>query len=118
VGLDLALPSRQPTHLHNITKRWSRLDQVFISDTSENILVTCDTLTQHRGVKTDHLPILTKLDLEVNTTEVEPMFNFHEVDWEEFGKALERRVREMEPVMSITTQRQLDQSCANLTTAI
>ena len=42
-GLDLALPSGIPTHRHNISKLWSRLDQVFISDHSDNILVSCDT---------------------------------------------------------------------------
>ena len=33
-GLDLALPSGIPTHRHNVTKLWSRLDQVFITDHS------------------------------------------------------------------------------------
>jgi endonuclease/exonuclease/phosphatase family metal-dependent hydrolase len=36
-GLELALLSGIPTHKYNVTKRWSRLDQVFISDHSENI---------------------------------------------------------------------------------
>ena len=30
LGLDLALPLGIPTHLHNVTKKWTRLDQVFI----------------------------------------------------------------------------------------
>jgi hypothetical protein len=41
-GLDLALLSRTPTHRHNVTKLWSRLDQVFISNHSDNILISCD----------------------------------------------------------------------------
>lgn len=31
LGLDMALPPGIPTHLHNVSKKWSRLDQVFIS---------------------------------------------------------------------------------------
>ena len=42
-SLDLALPSGIPIHKHNITKLWSRLDQVFISDHSKNLLISCDT---------------------------------------------------------------------------
>jgi hypothetical protein len=34
VGLDLALPSVIAAHQHNVTKRWTRLDHVFISDHS------------------------------------------------------------------------------------
>jgi hypothetical protein len=118
VGLDLVLPSRTLTHIHNVTKCWSRLDQVFISETSKSILVACNTITQHRGIKTDHLPILTELNLAVSTTEAEPVCNFREVDWDEFGKVLERQVAELEPAGKITMQRQLDQSCVNLTKAI
>jgi hypothetical protein len=28
LGLNLALPPGTPTHLHNVTKKWTRLDQV------------------------------------------------------------------------------------------
>ena len=30
--LDTALPARVPTHIHNVTKRWTRLDQIFVSE--------------------------------------------------------------------------------------
>jgi hypothetical protein len=43
IGLELTLPSSILTHKHNITKLWSRLDQVFLSDYSENLLISCDT---------------------------------------------------------------------------
>ena len=118
VGLDLALPSGIPTHLHNVTKKWSRLDQVFLSDHSENLLIACDTQTEHRGINTDHLPIRTELNLKVSTIEEEPAPNFREVDWDEFGKALEERLEALQPVAQISTQRQLDLSCKELTVAI
>jgi exonuclease III len=57
VGLELALPSGTLTHYHNVTKRWSRLDHVFISEHSENLLIACDTQLEQRGINTDHLPI-------------------------------------------------------------
>ena len=88
--LVMALPSRLPTHCHNVTKHWTRLDQVFISKHSENLVVSCNTLTEHRGVNTDHLPILMELDMRLPTLGEETLANFHEVDWEAFGKDLER----------------------------
>ena len=47
LGLELALPSGIPTHYHNVTKKWSRLDQVFISDHSTDLLEACDTETRY-----------------------------------------------------------------------
>ena len=43
-GLDLALPPGIPTHLHNVTKCWTRLDQVFISEDTLELIITCETL--------------------------------------------------------------------------
>jgi hypothetical protein len=40
-GLELTLPSGTPTHIHNITKCWSRLDQVFLSEHSSKMLISC-----------------------------------------------------------------------------
>jgi exonuclease III len=84
VGLVLALPGEIPTHQHNVTKRWSRLDQVFISDHSEDMLISCDTWTDWQGILTDHLPILTELDLQLGLTTNKPFTNFREVAWDEF----------------------------------
>src|SRR5216683_4648766 len=37
-GLELVLPCGLPTHKHSITKQWSRLDQVFLSEHSSKTL--------------------------------------------------------------------------------
>ena len=118
LGLELALPSGIPTHYHNVTKKWSRLDQVFISDHSIDLIETCDTETRFRRVKTDHLPIVTKLNLEVAITQPHATRNFREVDWGEFQKGLATRLEEFELPERIATQGQLDVSCETLTEAI
>ena len=117
-GLDLALPSGIPTHRHNATKKWSRLDQVFISDHSENTIITCDTQTDQWGINTDHLPILTVMDLGAEIMEAHEIPNFREVDWEGFRKVLSTQLDKFLPTTPIDTQPQLDTSCTNLTTAI
>jgi len=117
-GLELALPSGTPTHRHNITKKWSRLDQVFLSDHSKNKIITCDTQPDQWGINTDHLPILTVMNLCTDTVEADEIPNFREVDWGEFCKELSVQLEKLPPAALIDSQTQLDTSCASLTKAI
>ena len=96
-GLELALPSGTPTHQHNVTKSWTRLDQVFLSEHSMDLLLSCDTRTDARGILTDHLPILTELDLHLGPSTDQPFSNFREVDWEEFRAALTVQLESLPP---------------------
>jgi len=118
IGLDLALPSGILTHMHNVTKLWSRLDQVFISNHSENLLILCIAQPDQRGVNMDHLPILTELNLKADVALEEEIHNFREVDWDEFCKELSTQLDKLPPPALIVNQRQLDTACDNLTTAI
>jgi endonuclease/exonuclease/phosphatase family metal-dependent hydrolase len=56
-GLDLALPPKIPTHKHNVSKKWTRLDHVFLSEHSFEVLISCETLANNLGLNTDHLPM-------------------------------------------------------------
>ena len=117
-GLDMALPKGIPTHIHNVSKKWTRLDQVFISDHSMDLISACDTVTTSRGVNTDHLPILTKLDLATVLAAESNTHNFRDVDWTKFNKELGRRLTELGPAVTIRTQYQLNTTCSKLTKAI
>jgi len=118
VSLEMGLPGTTPMHCHNVTKQWSRLDQVFLSEHSENLLITCNTVTDQRGINTDHLPIITELSLATNTVAEPPFLNFRNVDWEAFHDTLKRNLALLWPVQRLLSQQQLDQSCADLTSAI
>src|SRR5260221_4916436 len=104
VGLDLALPSGTPTHRHNVTKKWSRLDQVFISDHSESTIITYDTQPDQWGINTDHLPILTDMNLCVDIKVADEIPNFREVNWSEFRKELSSQLHEILPASPMSTQ--------------
>jgi hypothetical protein len=93
LGLDLALPQGIPTHLHNVTKRWTRLDQVFILEDHMNTIVTCKALSNTPGINTDHLPILTTLDLDLARAPSNLLKNFRNINWEEFEKTLSVTLR-------------------------
>lgn len=75
-GLELALPKGMPTHLHNVTKKWTRLDQVFISDHLLKLIESCETVTKFRNVKTDHLSITTVLNLSIMKQQPKLFHNF------------------------------------------
>lgn len=77
-----------------------------------------NTLIEHRGVNTDHLPILTELDLETAICELDPFPNFREIDWGKFWNALAKQLDPSWVDALIITQRELDCSCPNLTIAI
>ena len=98
-GLEMVLPSGIPTHLHNVSKRWSRLDNVFMTDHSIDTLILCDTIPEQRGVCTDHLPILTKLDLLVSEAPPKALHNFREVDWDQFRNTLEAKTLTAKPAL-------------------
>jgi exonuclease III len=76
IGLDLALPPGIPMHRHNVTKKWSRLDQVFLMNHSLKLLISCDMQTDQQGINTDHLPILTELSLPMTYATEESFTNF------------------------------------------
>ena len=117
-GLDMALPGGILTHCHNVTKCWSRLDHIFITKMSTGTVIACNVLTDHRGINTDHVPILMELNLGIAISEVKLIPNFRDVDWEEFHKMLANHLGPYQPEEQITSQRQLDERCNSLTKAI
>ena len=118
VGLEMILPNSIPTHIHNVSKKWTRLDNIFISEHSLNLVTICDTVTSKRGINTDHLPILSKLNLETAIAKESAIHNFREVNWEEFNNKLKQWLTEIGPTVTIQTQYQLNETCEMLTKII
>jgi hypothetical protein len=105
-------------HVHNISKKWSRLDQVFISEEHMDVIISCKALSHTPGINTDHLPILTTLDLDLARALSNPLKNFRNVDWEEFDKALSEKLYKLGPPSCIHTPGELETVCSKLTEAI
>ena len=117
-GLDLALPPQIPTHQHSVTKCWSRLDHVFLSDHSTDVLISCEVIANALRIKTDHLPIITKLNLSVTKTPDRIFANFRNVDWDKFRTALRTHLAQLEAPLPIENQQSLDSKCDKLTNAL
>jgi hypothetical protein len=60
-------------------------------------IISCEALSHTPGINTDHLPILTTLDLDLARALSNPLKNFRNVDWEEFDKALSEKLNELGP---------------------
>ena len=101
-GLEMILPSSIPTHLYNIFKHWSRLDNVFLSDHSLDLLISCNMLPEQRGVHIDHLPIVTKLNLSTPVAPPRTVHNFREVDWAQFISMVKAKTDQLGPPAAIS----------------
>ena len=118
IGMDMALAKGIPTHQHNATKKWTRLDQVFISEHTMEAVTICDTIPEERGVNTDHVPIVTVLDLKLMKAPTQLARNFREVDWMNFCTMLEEKLAEQGVPKNITTPHVLNLTCEKLTKAL
>jgi hypothetical protein len=118
LGLNMVLPLGTPMHLHNVTKKWTRLDQVFISEEHMDSIISCKALLNNPGINTDHLLILTTLDLDLTRALSSPLKNFRNINWEEFNKALTKKLNKLGPPTHICTPGELEAVCSKLTEAI
>ena len=118
IGLDLSLQAGTPTHKHNVTKRWSRLDQVFATEHTLETLTQCEVLPAEQGLNTDHFPIISNLNINVELTPKKEISNFRDVDWKEFREILEGKISTWGVPKFIKSQESLDHECERLTIAL
>ncbi|OJA18938.1 hypothetical protein AZE42_13572, partial [Rhizopogon vesiculosus] len=87
-GMLQLLPANIPTLQSTRSGNWTHPDNVFGTEHTAEAIVSCTTEPSLRGPKTDHVPILTVLDLEIPRTDAIPRRNWRDVDWEKFNKVL------------------------------
>ena len=62
-NLQMTLPKRLPTLIAMLTGNYKRTDNVFISSTLIERLITCTTVPEGQPAKSNHFPINTTLEL-------------------------------------------------------
>jgi ribonuclease HI/endonuclease/exonuclease/phosphatase family metal-dependent hydrolase len=117
-AMSMALPKGLPTLRAHRTKNWTRVDNVFYSEGLEGSITRCTTLPGRRGVKTDHVPIITHLDLPIAQAKEENFHDFRSVIWEDFRDELVIRLEGIPPPVEITNQQQFERAIKDLTTTI
>lgn len=111
----MALPKDIPTLQSMATKNWTRPDNIFCSDSMADDVMTCDTDHRSRGPGTDHLPILTNIDIPLVRKVYEPSRNFRQVDWEKFNKDLASRLENIPDPKELSTDETLLTAIDDLT---
>ncbi|KAJ4469788.1 hypothetical protein C8J55DRAFT_401544, partial [Lentinula edodes] len=100
----MTLPGSIPTLQAHNTGNYTRVDNVFCTDTVLDHVIVCDTVPSKRPILTDHLPIHTILDIQIPTVDEREHWNWAKVDWEEFAGRLEEVLGELEPPREIETE--------------
>ena len=114
----MPLPKGIPTLKHMVSKRLSRPDNVFCTNSLADCVLRCDTMPERQPGKTDHYPIVTILELEQRRTAMNPSRNFRETDWEEFNAYLGEEIATIPIPDEIRTEEELGREIEQLTTAI
>ncbi|KLO04409.1 hypothetical protein SCHPADRAFT_790171, partial [Schizopora paradoxa] len=84
----MALPASLPTLEACSTGNLTRVDNVFVSRSLREDVVQCSTQPEDRPGKTDHYPITTTLEWDVERIQEEPRRNFRDVEWKAFRDTL------------------------------
>ena len=87
-GMVQALPKDIPTLQSSSTSNWTHPDNTFCTEHTSDVIVSCKMAPERRGPKTDHVPILTTLDLSTLASAENPAWNYHSVDWDKFRSTL------------------------------
>ena len=99
------------------TKNWTRVDNVFATHNTEWLVMVCDTDPRQQGPGTNHVPVLTTLDLGILTAVVASHRNYRAVDWPKFQNALMEQLASMPGLCALLDEAQF-QVVNGLMTAI
>lgn len=83
-SMRMVLPHGVPTLEAHNTKNHTRPDNVFATEGFMDAFVECHTLPESRPPKTDHMPIISIIDINVEQSVPEQRRNFQATDWPKF----------------------------------
>ena len=116
--LIMTLPASMPTHEHHVTKKKSRLDNVFCTPHTTDLIIQCEAMLMDPKPGTDHFPIITILELLLPCLVASPQPDFRKTDWTAFSSELRIRLADFPPAEPLVNVRDLDAACRNLTEAL
>ncbi|KAF9450537.1 hypothetical protein P691DRAFT_652015, partial [Macrolepiota fuliginosa MF-IS2] len=111
----MALPREVPTLQTHRTKRYTRPDNVFMTEQLLTHVIRCDVDATLRPPCTDHFPIATIIDLPMEKIKPKPSFNFKMTEWAQFRKEVEKRLLELQELGELNSVSELDKQIRCLT---
>ncbi|KAJ3886210.1 hypothetical protein GG344DRAFT_57879 [Lentinula edodes] len=100
----MALPGSIPTLQAHNSGNYTRVDNVFCTDTLFKCAVTCNMVPSLRPMLTDHLPICTTFDIRIPTVDQREQWCWAKVNWDDFQKRLKELLETLEPLNKLTTE--------------
>ena len=116
--LRMALPPNRPSLRALSTGNWTRPDNVWCTSHSLDLFTSCDTNPGLQGPNTDHLPILSKLDIPITRSTPRPSRNFRGTNWDEFSKHLDATLSSYPPPKRILSHSQFRTALNTLNSSI
>lgn len=116
--LRMALPPKCPTLRALSTGNWTRPDNVWCTAHSLDLFIKCDTSPGLQGPNTDHVPILSTLDIPLTRYTSPPTRNFRATIWDEFTKHLSSLLTKLPPPRRLSTHAEFQTALNNLTATI
>jgi hypothetical protein len=77
------------------SKNYTRPDNVWVSDELRPNITQCDILPSERLVCTDHLPIITTIDISPSRTVLAPRYNWRNVEWSALVKDMKTELAKL-----------------------
>ena len=114
----MLLPKGIPTLQSMAMKNWTRVDNVFTTQNTENSMVICDTDPRQPGPGTDHVPVLTTLDLDVPTAAIKSRRNYRAMEWPKFREELVEQLAAIPGPGVLIDETQYQKAVNNLTAAL
>jgi ribonuclease HI len=114
-NMAMLLPGGIPTLESMATKNWTRPDNVFGSELLEDKVIYCTTDPRLRGPGTDHVPILTSLDLPIAKTTDPSTYNWRAVEWDTFKEELTVRLTDIPAPGILGTKEEFQGAVRHLT---
>ena len=113
-GMTQLLPKDIPTLQSSSSHNWTRPDNVFATEQTCLALISCDTDPESRGPNTDHVPILTVLDMSTPEAAVNPSWNYRAVDWQKFNVTLNKELKKIDPPRILETVEEFQRAARQL----
>ena len=88
----MALPKDTPTLEACTTKNYTRVDNLFCMANLIDRFISCNIYPHLCPQKTDHLPIISVLEIEIGEATQVAKYNYRSTGWEEFRKCLEDKL--------------------------
>lgn len=117
-GMVMTLAKGTPTLQAHRTGNYTRVDNVWCAEEMRGSVVKCDTEPRLRPPKTDHITIVTELEINLERTEPQARKNFRAADWTRFRESLEELLGATDPPAEIQSIDEFERRRAELENAI